>query len=478
MPKRPTAGKVKQGITFFLAGIMGDTQRSQTISTKSRKIARTVVCNSTPIEWEEPPMLTCESSLIKIELLAQTNPELVFTSVVHRIDFDLLKQSFRKIRKSESTGVDKVTAKEYAENLDQNLYNLYERLRRGQYAASPVKRIWIDKEGGKKRPIGIPVLEDKIVQKAAAAILNVIFDRNFYNFSHAFRKGRSQHMAIKDLREQCLKQNIGWIVSADITGLFDNINHELLKDMIRRRVNDGGMIRLIGKWLNAGVMEEGSLTYPETGTPQGGVISPVLSNIFLHYVLDDWYVKEVIPRMKGRCSIIRWADDFILGFEYEKDALRVMEVLPRRFERFELSLHPEKTKLIRFSKRISEKGNGTFDFLGFTFYWSKSLKGYRVIKKKTARKSSGRFMKKIWIWCKDNRHKPMTEQYEILCSKLRGFYQYFGVISNYKALEVVFEYTEKAWRRWLSRRSHKGEVMFDDLRTLYPLPLPRIIHNI
>ncbi|WDN89957.1 hypothetical protein BuS5_02927 [Desulfosarcina sp. BuS5] len=297
---------------------MGDTQRSQTISTKSREIARTVACNSRPIEWGQPPVLTGGSSLIKIELLAQNNHELVFTSVVHRIDFDLLKQSFRKIRKSESAGVDKVTAKEYAENLDQNLYNLYERLRRGQYVASPVKRIWIDKEGGEKRPIGIPVLEDKIVQKAAAAILNVIFDRNFYNFSHAFRKGRSQHMAIKDLREQCLKQNISWIVSADITGLFDNINHELLKDMIRRRVSDGGMIRLIGKWLNAGVMEEGNLTYSETGTPQGGVISPVLSNIFLHYVLDDWYVKEVIPRMKGRCSIIRWADDFILGFEYEK----------------------------------------------------------------------------------------------------------------------------------------------------------------
>ena len=212
---------------------MGDTQRSQTISTESWKIARTVACNFTPIEWGCPPVLTGETSLIKIKLLAQSDPELVFTSVVHRIDFDLLKQSFRRIRKSESTGVDKVTAKEYAEDLDQNLYNLYERLRRGQYVASPVKRIWIDKEGGKKRPIGIPVLEDKIVQKAAATILNVIFDSNFYDFSHAFREGRSQHRAISDLREQCLKQNIGWIVSADITGLFDNINHKLLKDMVR-----------------------------------------------------------------------------------------------------------------------------------------------------------------------------------------------------------------------------------------------------
>jgi len=384
-------------------------------------------------------VLTGETSLIKIKLLAQSDPELVFTSVVHRIDFDLLKQSFRRIRKSQSTGVAKVTAKEYAEDLDQNLYNLYERLRRGQYVASPVKRIWIDKEGGKKRPIGMPVLEDKIVQKAAATILNIIFDSNFYEFSHAFREGRSQHRAISDLREQCLKQNIGWIVSADITGLFDNINHKLLKDMARQRANDGGMIRLIGKWLNAGVAEDGNLMYPETGTPQGGVISPVLSNIFLHYVLDDWYVKEVKPRMKGRCFIIRWADDFILGFEYEKDALRVMDVLPRRFERFELSLHPEKTKLIRFSKRICGKGNGTFDFLGFTFYWSKSLKGCQAIKKKTARKGLSRFMKGIWEWCKESRHKPMADQYEILCSKLRGFYQYFGVRSNYSSVRLTIE---------------------------------------
>lgn len=186
----------------------------------------------------------------------------------------------------------------------------------------------------------------------------------------------------------------------------------------------------------------------------------------------------MIPRLQGRCFIVRWADDFILGFEYEKDALRVMKVLPKRFERFELSLHPEKTRMIRFSKRVRGKGNGTFDFLGFTFYRGRSLKGYRVIKKQTARKRLKRFMKGIWLWCKENRHDQMSEQYNVLCSKLRGFYQYFGVISNYKALEVVFEYTEKAWRRWLSRRSHKGIELFDDLQKKYPLPLPRIVHNI
>jgi len=466
------------GYNAFSVGTMGDTQRSQTISTDNRKIAIMTMRKDEPARKNGPPLLVGESSLVKIRQLAETNPDLVFTSVSHRIDFDLLKQSFKKLRKSESSGVDRKTAKEYAVNLDQNLYNLYGRLRRGQYVASPVKRIWIDKEDGKRRPIGITALEDKIVQKAASIILNIIYDVNFYDFSHAFREGRSQHRAISDLREQCFKQNIGWIVSADIAGLFDNINHKLLKDMVRRRVNDSGMIRLIGKWLNAGVVENDVLSYPETGTPQGGVISPVLSNIFLHYVLDDWYAKEVIPRMKGRCFIVRWADDFILGFEYEKDALRVMEVLSKRFERFELELHPDKTKMIRFSKRVRGRGNGTFDFLGFTFYWGRSLKGYRVIKKQTARKRLKRFMKGVWVWCDENRHIPIGEQHNILSSKLRGYYQYYGVISNYKALEVVFEHTERAWRYWLSRRSHKGTVSFEELRRKYPLPLPRIVHNI
>ena len=422
-----------------------------------------------------------ESSLVKIRMLAESDPEMVFTSLAHRIDLHLLKKSFLQVRRSEAAGVDKITAKKYAENLDENLYKLFQRLRRGQYVATPVKRIWIDKEGGKKRPIGIPALEDKIVQSAVSTILNVVFDVNFYDFSHAFRKGHSQHMAIHELRESCRNLNIGWIVSADITGLFDNIDHGHLREFVKRRINDGGILRLIGKWLNAGVMEEGTLSYPGKGTSQGGVISPVLSNIFLHYVLDDWFVKEVMPRMKGKCFIIRWADDFIIGCELESDTARIMDVLPKRFSRYGLTLHPTKTRVIMFRKPTSKanrKGKGTFDFLGFTFYWGRSLKGYWVIKKKTAGKRVNRFLKTLWRWCKTNRHDPMDGQYATLCSKLRGFYQYYGVRSNFKALEVVFEYAEKAWRYWLSRRSHKGKVLFEELREAYPLPLPRIVHNI
>jgi len=425
-----------------------------------------------------------ESSLGSIRMLAESDPELVFTSLAHRVDLDLLKKSFRQVRRSKSAGVDKITAKEYAEDLDENLYNLHQRLRRGQYVATPVKRIWIDKEGGKKRPIGITALEDKIVQRAVSTILNVIYDVNFYDFSHAFRKGHSQHKALHELREKCLKLNIDWIVSADITGLFDNIDHGHLRGIIKRRVNDGGILRLIGKWLNAGVMEEGILSYPGQGTPQGGVISPVFSNIFLHHVLDDWFVKEVLPRMRGKCFIIRWADDFIIGCELESEAKRIMEVLPKRFNRFGLALHPEKTRLIPFKKPNSKekgKGKGTFDFLGFTFYWSKSRRGYWVIKKKTANKRMARFMKRLWQWCRKNRHEPIKEQYKELCTKLRGYYQYYGVRSNYKALEVVFGYAEKAWRFWLSRRCHKGRISwkkFEVIRLSNPLPKPRIVHNI
>lgn len=465
---------------------MGDTPRSQTISTANQGSAQQGACDSgDEIKTAEAeaglPVLTSESSLVRIRMLAEAEPDLVFTSLAHRIDVSLLRRSFKRLKKSESSGVDEITAKQYAEKLTEKLHDLHRRLRGGRYRVQPVKRSWLDKEDGKKRPIGIPALEDKIVQKAVATLLETIFDVKFHAFSHGFRKGHSQHKAIAELREQCRQLGIGWIVSGDIVGLFDNISHSILKLIIQERVKDGGLLRLIGKWLRAGVVEDGVTTYPDKGTPQGGVVSPILSNIFLHRVLDDWYVTQVRPRMKGRSFLIRWADDFIMGFELEGDARRVMEVLPKRFERFNLNLHPEKTKLIRFDRpRSNEEGRSreTFDFLGFTFYWAKGLKGYWVIKKKTARKRLSRFMKKLWLWCKVNRHEPIEEQHETLIAKLRGFYQYFGVRGNYKALEVVFEYAEKAWQRWLKRRSNKGGLTMEKLRSRYPLPLPRIVHNI
>jgi len=453
-PKATHCREGEAGYNALLKGTMGDTLRSQTISTKLQQIAQQ----------------------------AADYPDTVFTTLAHRIDIPFLKEAYRRINKKGAPGVDMVSAKEYAENLEQNLLALHTRLKEGRYSAPPVMRVWIKKEDGKERPIGIPAFEDKIVQRAVEMLLSTIYEQMFYDFSMGFRKGRSQHQAIHNLREQCRNQNINWIISADITGLFDNINKEMLKDLVRLKINDGGIIRLIGKWLNAGVMEDDRTTDPDKGTPQGGVVSPILSNIFLHYVLDDWFVKTVVPRMKGRCFIIRYADDFIIGCEKETDAHRIMQVLPKRFDSFDLCLHPKKTVLIPFGKPPAtvrkDKTNGNFDFLGFTFYWAKSLKGYWVIKKKTAGKRVNRFMKMLWQWCKAYRHDPINEQHSILCSKLRGFYQYYGVRSNYKALETIFEYSEKAWRFWLSRRSHKGIVWYEELRSKYPFPKPRIVHNI
>jgi hypothetical protein len=233
-------------------------------------------------------------------------------------------------------------------------------------------------------------------------------------------------------------------------------------------------------------VEAGELTHPDTGTPQGGVCSPMVSNIFLHHVLDEWFVREVQPRMKGRCFLIRFADDFIIGFELEEDARRVMDVLAKRFNRFALTIHPEKTVLVEFKpppfREKLAKGKGTFDFLGFTHYGAKSRRGYWVIKRKTIGKRLRRSMKAIWSWCGENRHESLIEQYRVLCSKLRGYYQYYGIRGNYKMLEVIYEHTERAWRYWLSRRSHKGHISWQkftaSLREKLPLPKPRIIHNI
>jgi len=467
---------------------MEDTQRSPSISTEIQRSAEQAVSDSKgmfkgPSGWESPPDPEGGISLEGIRKLAKDQPGMVFTSLAHRLDVAMLRESFNQVRKSKAAGVDEITAGQFAENLERNLYNLYQRLRRGQYVATPVKRIWLEKEDGKKRPIGIPALEDKIVQKAVETILNCIYEADFFGFSHGFRKGHSQHKALQELREQCIGRNINWILDADVSGFFDSIDHKMLQEVIRKRVNDGGIRKLVGKWLNAGVMEEGKLSYPETGTPQGGVISPLLANIFLHNVLDDWFIKEVEPRMKGRCFIIRWADDFIIGFEMESDARRVMEVLPKRFERYGLSLNMKKTKLLPFSRpgKVGKNNSETFDFLGFTFYWGISLRGYWVIKKKTAKKRLNRFMKTLWGWCKINRHEFLEYQYKMLCSKLRGYYQYFGVIGNYRALEAVYGFAVRAWRYWLSKRSHKGRISwekYEKLKADFPLPAPRIIHNI
>ena len=436
---------------------MGDTLRSPTVTTKLQRLAEQ----------------------------ANHNPERVFTNLAHLIDVDFLREAYRQTRKSSAAGIDGVTAKQYAAHLDENLRDLHERLRSGRYQAAPVVRVWIEKEDGGKRPIGKPAFEDKMVQRAVAMLLEAIYEQDFSDSSYGFRPGRSPHDARRALSTHCMEEGIGWIVDADVSGYFDSIDRTRLREVLRRRVNDGRIMRLIGKWLRAGVMEDGVLQHPETGVVQGGVISPVLANIFLHHVLDEWFEREVQPRLTGRSFLTRFADDWIIGCELEADAQRLMAVLPKRFARFGLSLHPEKTVLIRFRKPTTRKGsgdgNGTFDFLGLTHYWTQSRRGYWVILRRTARKRLRRTKKALWRWCRANRHLPLKDQYRMLCQKLRGHFQYYGIQGNYRLLSEVRHHTEQAWRYWLSRRSHKSAISwekFQKLKAVFGLPIPKIVHQI
>jgi group II intron reverse transcriptase/maturase len=435
---------------------MRDTSRSQIVATKLQQIAEQAV------EY----------------------PEMVFTTLMHLVDVDFLMEAYRRVNKQAAPGLDGITAKEYAANLAENLQSLYKRMRSGRYKAPPVKRIWLA-EGKKKRPIGISEFEDKIVQRAVAMLLEAVYEQDFYDFSYGFRAGRSPHQALHELREQCLNPNINWIIDADISGFFDHLGHSEMRKIIKLRVNDGSIIRSIGKWLNAGVVEGETLNYPKQGAPQGGVISPILSNIFLHHVLDEWYVKEVQPRLKGNSFLIRFADDFVIGCELEADARRVMAVLPKRFGRFGLAIHPAKTRLVAFRKPPRDqkkgKGKGTFDFLGFTHYWAKSRRGNWVVKRKTARRRLHRAMQKMWCWSRQHRHKPLKEQHRTLRLKLQGYYQYYGIRGNYRMLEKYYWFVVMAWWYWLRRRSHKGKITWENhklLRLVYPLPLPKITHAI
>ncbi len=424
------------------------------------------------------------TQLQKIAGMAASNPEMVFTTLVYLMDVEFLKKSFHQIRIGGASGVDKVSWSEYASNLDANVTFLHDRLRKGTYRAQAVRRCWIDKDNGKKRPLGIPVIEDKVVQRAATTLLEAVYEQDFYEFSHGFRRDHSPHQALRELRNNCFKYNVNFILDADVSGFFDNIDRHLLVEIIKKRVNDGGLIRLFGKWLNAGVREGEDLHYSEAGTPQGGVISPMLANIFLHHVLDEWYVEQVKPLLNGRSFLIRFADDFVFGFECESDAHRVMTALVKRFAKYKLTIHPEKTALIDFrnpSKREGSKAKkDTFEFLGFTHYWGKSRQGNFVIKRKTIGKRLRMRMMRIWNWCKENLHVKITDQMKTLRAKLFGHYQYYGIRGNYKMLEVYYEYLLYAWRHWLGRRTRNGYInheKFDKILETFKLPKPRIVHS-
>jgi RNA-directed DNA polymerase len=431
------------------------------------------------------------TKLERIATLARDAPEMAFTTLAHHVDLAWLREAYRLTRKDGATGVDRQTAAEYATNLEDNLRSLLERAKSGTYRAPPVRRVHIPKGcGPETRPLGIPTFEDKVLQRAVTMVLEAVYEQDFLPCSYGFRPGRSAHQALQALWDQTTRTAGGWVVELDIRKYFDSIDHGHLREVLRRRVLDGVLLRLIGKWLNAGVLENEALSYPRRGSPQGGVISPLLANILLHEVLDAWFENVVRPRMRGQVRLVRYADDAVLIFERKDDAERVMAVLPKRFEKYGLTLHPQKTRIVEFvrpdrrSRRVGPAASlrsGTFDFLGFTHHWGCSRKGKLIVRRKTAKDRFSRSLKQIAQWCRWHRHDDLRVQQKALAQKLLGHYGYFGIVGNTSAMKRFLREVQLVWCKWIQRRSQRGRKNWAKLNVLlqrYALPQPRSVSSV
>ena len=423
----------------------------------------------------------------KIAEKSRQSPQMAWTCLAHHIDLDWLEAAWRRTRKDGAAGIDGVTAQDYEEHLAEHLTALLNRFKSGSYRAPPVRRVHIPKEGTKKtRPIGIPTLEDKILQRAVQMVLEPIYEQDFLNCSYGFRPKRSAHQALEALWRGLMRMGGGWVVDLDIQSFFDTVDKAKMRGFLDKRVRDGVLRRTLGKWMKAGVIEAGKYHRPEHGVPQGGVISPLLSNLYLHEVLDLWFEHEVKPRLGGAAFMVRFADDAVLVFKQEADARRVLKVLPKRFGRFGLTLHPDKTRLVDFRIPPQRDTGGTqgersFDVLGFTHYWGRSRKGRWVVQRKTAKSRFGRAARRIAQWCRANRHRPVAQQCKALRQKLKGHYAYYGISGNAKALSRFRSEAQRQWRKWLGRRSHAGRMNWETFQRLsqrYPLPPVRVVHSI
>ena len=422
--------------------------------------------------------------------MARSQPKLTFTSIAHLIDLDWMHRAWDLTRKDAAVGIDGVDAVRYAADLEGNLTRLLTAFKSGTYKAPAVRRVDIPKGSGTgTRPIGIPTLEDKVLQRAVVMLLESIYEQDFAHTSHGFRPGHSAHGALEQFWQSATEMRGGWVIDADVQSFFDALDHRRLRSFLDLRVRDGVIRRAIDKWLKAGTLEDGRLVRSTKGSPQGGVISPLLANIYLHYVLDSWFERDVRPRARGRVELVRYADDFLIIARRPDDARGLMTALPKRLGRFGLCLHPTKTRCIPFEQppfRWRRKSAdampwvtdpGTFDFLGFTHFWGGTRAGGWALKRKTAKDRFTRFAKKLNEWCRVNRCVPLRDQHRILSAKLRGFGVYYGLRGNAKALESMRFRAQQIWCRWLRRRSQRGHMpwsRFNAILQRYPLPRLRV----
>jgi len=426
------------------------------------------------------PNKSVSRTLLELKTKAEREPKHRFRSLYREIDLSMLYESFRDLKRKAAPGVDGVTVEEYEEDLDSNLRQLLERLVGKTYRAQNVRRRHIPKGKGKTRPLGIPALEDKIVQQAASKLLQAIYEADFLDESKGYRPGRGARDASQELREKLFFERVHWVVEADIKSFFDHVDHDWLERMLEERVDDKAFIRLIRKWLKAGVLEEaGDVIHPATGTPQGGIISPVLANIYLHYVLDLWIEKVVPRRIRGAKVYMRYADDFIVGFENGADARWFEQELPKRLAKFGLSVAEDKSGILRFS-RCDVKGSGCFTFLGFEFYWSKTRKGKKTVKRRTSKKKYRASLLDLKEWLRNNRSRPLKELAATLRRRYRGYFNYYGVIGNSDRMWAYWNASRRIIFRGLNRRSQRKSYNwtgFEQMWKTLDIPTPRVVEK-
>lgn len=430
-----------------------------------------------------------ETKLARITEIAKERPNEKFTSLAHLINRDMLIECHRQLENRKAPGVDGVTKRDYAENLERNVENLVKRMKRQAYKPQAVKRVYIPKPGtSKMRPLGIPAYEDKLVQLALSRILNAIYETDFLGCSFGFRPGRGCHDALKVLNNIIEKRNVNFIVDADIKGFFDHVDHEWLMKFLQHRIADPNVLRLIARFLKAGVMEAGMVYDTPEGTPQGGVISPLLANVYLHYALDLWFEKVVRPNCRGEAYMVRYADDFVCCFQYENEAKQFYEALIKRLGKFNLEIAQDKTRIIAFGRNATNycRQNGkrkpdTFDFLGFTHYCSKSRKGWFRVKRKTSRKKFCNSLYRCKLWLKENLNTPTKDVMKKLCLKLLGYYRYYSITDNLPTVDNFQDKVRRMLFKWFNRRSQRKTfnwVKYVLFLKQYPLPRPKVYVNI